>query len=126
MFANNMAEQERYYITNVLTKPQRIEKLNSYISQLPCWYFSPSAKMTMIPMNMSFAKADLAIHVLRMCSQMWQDQFNLHKNGMTPVDISSLLLSLKVIECMCTQERSNEQSNKNASHKSDGKQETWY
>ncbi len=45
MFPNNAAEQERYYLTNVLNKPQRIsmhqsvqhvEQLNSYIAQLPC------------------------------------------------------------------------------------------
>ncbi len=41
VFANNAAEQEQYYIMNVLKKPQRIsipqfvqhvEQLNSYIS----------------------------------------------------------------------------------------------
>jgi len=45
VFPNNAAEQERYYITNVLKKPQRVsicqflqrvEQLNSYIAQLPC------------------------------------------------------------------------------------------
>jgi hypothetical protein len=41
----------------------------------------------MIPMNVPFAKADLVIQVLRMCPLMWQDQFNLHKKGMTPMDI---------------------------------------
>jgi hypothetical protein len=44
VFPNNAAEQERYYITNVLKKPQRVsirqfvqrvEQLNSYIAQLP-------------------------------------------------------------------------------------------
>jgi hypothetical protein len=44
LFPNNAAEQERYYITNLLKKPQRVsirqfvqhvEQLNSYISQLP-------------------------------------------------------------------------------------------
>jgi hypothetical protein len=73
MFPNNAAEQERYYITNVLKKPQRVsihqfvqrvEQLNSYISKLPCWYYSPSMKANMIPMNMPFAEADLSNHVL--------------------------------------------------------------
>ncbi len=49
VFLNNAAEQERYYITNVLKKPQRVsirqfvqrvEQLNSYILQLPCWYYT--------------------------------------------------------------------------------------
>jgi hypothetical protein len=60
MFSNNVAEQERYYITNVLKKPQqvrvcqfvqRVEQLNANIAQLPCWYYSPNAKPLMIPMN---------------------------------------------------------------------------
>jgi hypothetical protein len=91
MFPNNAAEQERYYITNVLKKPQcisirrfvqRVEQINSYISQLPCRYYSPSAKAGTIPMNVAFPEADLASHVLRMCPHMWQDQFNLHKKGL--------------------------------------------
>jgi len=45
VFPSNTAEQEKYYITNVLKKPQRIsirqfvqcvEQLNAYILQLPC------------------------------------------------------------------------------------------
>jgi hypothetical protein len=48
---NNAAEQEKYYLSNMLKKPQRvgrcqfvqrIEQLNAYIAQLPCWYYSPS------------------------------------------------------------------------------------
>jgi hypothetical protein len=76
VFPNNAAEQERYYITNVLKKPQRVsihqfvqhvEQLNSYISQLPCWYYSPSVKASTIPMNVPFAEADLESHILQMC-----------------------------------------------------------
>jgi hypothetical protein len=45
MFPKNAAEQERFYIMNILQKPQRIsmcqfvkhvEQLNSFITQLPC------------------------------------------------------------------------------------------
>jgi hypothetical protein len=116
VFPNNVAEQERYYITNVLKKPQRVsirqfvqrvEQLNSYISQLPCWYYSPSVKTTTIPMNVPFAKADLASHVLRMCPYAWQDQYNLHKKGGAPTDMRSLLQSLKAIKRVCRQEGSN-------------------
>ncbi len=119
MFPNNAAEQERYYITNVLKKPQRVsihqfvqrvEQLNSFILQLPCWYYSPSIKANMIPMNVPFAEADLASHVLRMCPYAWQDQYNLHEKGGTPVDMCSLLQSLEAIERVCGQERS-EKSN---------------
>jgi hypothetical protein len=69
-------------------------------------------------MNMPFAKADLASHILWMCAHMWQDQFILHKKGMTPINMRLLLLSLEAIEHVFTHERSNAQSNKKASHKS--------
>ncbi len=111
---------------NMLKKPQRIsvhqfvqhvEQLNSYIMQLPCWFYSPSAKPSTIPMNVPFTKADLASHVLWMCPLIWQDHFNLHKKGVNPVDMHSLLMSLEAIECVWTQEKSNTQSNKKASNK---------
>ena len=47
-FPNNAVEQEKYYLSNVLKKPQRVgicqfvqcvEQLNIYIAQLPCWYY---------------------------------------------------------------------------------------
>jgi hypothetical protein len=72
VFPNSAAEQERYYIMNVLKKLQRVsicqfvqhvEQLNSYILQLPCWYYSPSVKPKMIPKNVPFAKADLLSHI---------------------------------------------------------------
>jgi hypothetical protein len=46
VFSNNEAEQERYYITNVLKNPQhisisqfvqRVEQLNTYIKHQSCW-----------------------------------------------------------------------------------------
>jgi hypothetical protein len=76
VFPNNAAEQERYYITNVLKKPQGIsicqfmqpvEQLNSYILQLLCWYYSPSVKANTIPMNVPFTEADPSSHILQMC-----------------------------------------------------------
>ncbi len=90
VFPNYADEQEHYFIMNVLKMPQRlsmhqfvqrVEQLNSYIVQLPGLFFSPSAKPNTIPMNVPFAKADLASHVLWKCPHMWQDQFNLHKKG---------------------------------------------
>jgi hypothetical protein len=68
MFPNNAVEQERYYLTNMLKKPhsismhqfvQRVEQLNSYIVQLPCWYQSSSAKPIMFLANVPFTEADL-------------------------------------------------------------------
>ncbi len=58
VFPNNAAEQEKYYLSNVLKKPQRfgvhqfiqhVEQLNAYIAQLPCWYYSPSYNAGMMP-----------------------------------------------------------------------------
>ena len=66
----------------------------------------PSVKATTIPMNVPFAKADLSNHVLQMYPYTWQDQFNLHDKGGTPVDMCLLLLSLKAVEHACGQERS--------------------
>ncbi len=116
VFPNNAAEQERYYITNLLKKPQRVsirqfvqhvEQLNSYILQLPCWFYSPRVKVKTVPMNVSFAKADLASHVLRICHYTWQDQYNLHKKDGAPTNMRSLLQSLEAIERVCGQEGSN-------------------
>jgi hypothetical protein len=70
------AEQEKYYITNVLQKPQRInvcqfvrqvEQLNAYIAQMPCFYYSPNANASTKPENYPFPEAELGAHVLRMC-----------------------------------------------------------
>jgi hypothetical protein len=46
VFPNNVAEQERYYLSNLLKKPQCVgmhqfvqcvEQLNTYVVQVPCW-----------------------------------------------------------------------------------------
>ena len=56
LFPNNAAEQEKYYLSNMLKKPQRvgvhqflqrIEQLNAYAMQLPCWYYSLSYNPSM-------------------------------------------------------------------------------
>jgi hypothetical protein len=100
MFPSNAAEQDWYYITNVLKTPQRIsvrqfvqrvEQLNSYTVQLLCWFYSLSPKPSTTPINVPFAEADLVSHVLWMCPLRWQDQINLHEKGMTPVDIVCFL-----------------------------------
>ncbi len=126
MFPKNAAEQEKYYLSNVLKKPQRvgvsqfvqrIEQLNSYAAQLPCWYYSPSYNALMTPANVPFTEADLASHVLRMCPHQWQDQYNLQEQGITPMDMHSLQASLKAIEHVCTPEKAHAQSSKKASHK---------
>jgi hypothetical protein len=110
-FPINATEQEKYYISNVLRKPQRInvrqfvwcvEQLNAYIAQMPCFYYSPHANASTKPKNVPFTEAELGAHVLRMCPIQWQDQYNMNKKGMTPMDMRSLLMSLEAIECVCT------------------------
>jgi hypothetical protein len=75
-FPINAAEQEKYYISNVLRKPQcinarqfvrRVEQLNAYIAQMPCFYYSPHANASTKPKNVTFTEAELGAHVLRMC-----------------------------------------------------------
>jgi hypothetical protein len=113
-FPINAAEQEKYYITNVLKKPQRVnvrqfvsqvEQLNAYIAQMPCFYYSPHGNASTKPKNVPFPEAELGAHVLRMCPLPWQDQYNLNKKGMTPLDMRMLLTLLEAIERVCTHEK---------------------
>jgi hypothetical protein len=126
VFPNNAAEQEKYYISNLLKKPQRVgvhqfvqclEQLNAYIAQLSCWYYSPSYNAGMTLANVQFTKVDLASHVLQMCLHQWQDQYNLQEKGMTPMDMHSLQASLEAIKHICTPEKAHAQSGKKASQK---------
>ncbi len=79
------------------------------------------------PWTYCLPKADLVRPVQWMYPHTWQDQFNLHKKGMMPVDIQLLLMSLEAIEHICVQERSNAQSMENTSNEGvKWKQETWY
>ncbi len=126
-FPINAVEQEKYYISNVLKKPQRInvrqfvrhvEQLNAYITQMPCFYYSPNANASIKPKNVPFTEAKLGAHMLRMCRLQWQDQYNVNKKGMMPMDIRLLLTLLEVIECSCTYEKGRLESSKKSSHKS--------
>jgi hypothetical protein len=109
-FPINAAEQEKYYITNKLEKPQRInvcqfvrrvEQLNAYIAQMPCFYYSPHANASTKPENIPLTEAELGAHVLHVCPLMWQDQYNLNKKGMMLMDMRLLLTSLEAIEHIC-------------------------
>jgi hypothetical protein len=113
-FPINAAEQEKYYISNVLKKPQHInvcqfvrraEQLNAYIAQMPCFYYSPHANASTKPEIIPFMEAELGAHVLRMCPLQWQDQYNMNKKGMMPMDMRLLLTSLEAIEHVCTYEK---------------------
>jgi hypothetical protein len=126
-FPINAAEQEKYYISNVLKKPQRanvrqfvrrVEQLDAYITQMPCFFYSPNVNASTKPENVPFMEAELGAHVLHMCPIQWQDQYNLSKKGMTPMDMRLLLISLEAIERVCTYENSNLESSEKSSYKS--------
>ncbi len=125
-FPINAAEQEKYYITNVLKKPQRInvcqlvhrvEQLNAYIAQMPCFYYSPNANASTKPKNVLFMEAELGSHMLRMCPIQWQDQYNMNKKGMMPMDMHLILTLLEAIECICTYKKGRPESSKKSSNK---------
>jgi hypothetical protein len=111
-FPIKVAEQEKYYISNVLKKSQRInvrqfvqhvEQLNAYIAQMPCFYYSPQANANTKPENVPFTEAELGAHGLHMCPLQWQDQYNMNKKAMTPMDMQFfILMSLEAIERVCT------------------------
>jgi hypothetical protein len=55
--------------------------------------------------NILFTEAELGAHVLRMCPLPWQDQYNMNKKGMMPMDMRFLLTSLEAIEHICTHKK---------------------
>jgi hypothetical protein len=132
-FPISAAGQEKYYITNVLKKPQcinvqqfvrQVEQLNAYIAQMPCCYYSPNANASTKPENVPFPEAEPGTHVLHMCPLAWQDQYNLNQKGMTPLDMRTLLTLLEAIECICTHEKGkpDEQSKKSFFNGKKGKE----
>ncbi len=82
-----------------------------------CFYYSLNANASTKPENVPFMEAELGSHVLRMCPIQWQDQYNMNKKGMTPMDMHSLLTLLEAIECICTYERGKSESSEKSSNK---------
>jgi hypothetical protein len=95
---------------------RRVEQLNAYIPQMPCFYYSPNANASIKPKNVPFTEAKLGAHVLRMCPLQWQDQNNMNKKGMTPMDMCLLLTLLEAIKCVCTHEKGKLESSEKSSH----------
>jgi hypothetical protein len=50
---------------------RRVEQLNAYIAQMPCFYYSPNANASTKPENVPFTEAELGAQVLRMCPIQW-------------------------------------------------------
>jgi hypothetical protein len=90
-----------------------------------CFYYSPHTNASTKPKNIPFTEAELGAHGLHMCSLIWQDQFNLNKKGMTPMDMCLLLMSLEAIERVCTYKKGKldnfEESNKSSNKGKKGK-----
>jgi hypothetical protein len=85
---------------------------------MPCFYYSPNANASTKPENVPFTEAELGAHVLRMCPLQWQDQYNMNKKGMKPMDMGLLLTLLEAIERICTYEKGKSESSKKSSYKS--------
>jgi hypothetical protein len=90
---------------------------------MPCFYNSPSFIATAKPENIPFTEAELGSHILRTCPIQWQDQYNSHEKGMTPMDLRLLLMSLEAIECVCAQEKATESSEKASTKGENGKKQ---
>jgi hypothetical protein len=84
---------------------------------MPCFYYSPHANASTKPKNIPFTQAVLGAHVLRMCPLQWQDQYNVNKKGMMPMDMHLLLTSLEAIEHVCTYKKGKSESSEKSSNK---------
>ena len=130
MFPSDAAEQQRYYISNVLKKPQRVpvryfvqrvEQLNSYLSYLPCTYDSPRATASTKPV-MAYDEAELASLLLRMCPESWQDQYDLTQDSL-PQSVRKLLGVLENVEKVVSNSDAKEKAARESSEKATGKRD---
>ena len=128
MFPGDAAEQQQFYISNVLKKPQQVpvryffqqvEQLNSYLSHLPCTYESPRATAATKPIQ-SFDGAELANLLLCMCSESWQDQYNLTQD-LLPQSIRKLLGVLENVEKVVASSNAKKKALKESTEKVTGK-----
>ncbi len=85
---------------------------------MPCFYYSSNANASTKSKNVPFTVAELGSHVLHMCPLQWQDQYNMNKKGMMPMDMCLLLTSLEAIKRVCTYEKGELESSEKSSHKS--------
>jgi hypothetical protein len=84
---------------------------------MPCFYYSPNDNASTKPKNVPFMEAELGSHVLRMCPIQWQDQYNMNKKGMMPINMCLLLTLLEAIKCVCTYKKGKLESSKKSSNK---------
>jgi hypothetical protein len=126
VFPINAAEQDNYYIRNVIKTPQhvnvhqfvcRVEQLNAYIVHMLYFYYSLNANASTKPKNVRFKKAELGSHVLHMCPIQWKDQYNMNKKGMMPMDMRLLLTLLEAIKRICTYKKGKSESSEKSPNK---------
>jgi hypothetical protein len=124
MFPGDAAKQQRYYISNVLKKPQRVpvryffqrvEHLNGYLSYLPCTYDSPCATVSTKPV-VAYEEAELASLLLRMCPESWQDQYDLTQDSL-PQSVRKLLGVLENVEQVVANFDAKEKATRESSEK---------
>ncbi len=75
---------------------QHVLQLNSYIEDLLCLFYSPSASLHTQKVK-SFKDVELACNILCMCLLKWQDQYPLLEKCY-PEGVKPLLLILECIE----------------------------
>ena len=97
----------RLNISNCLKKPNKVSicqflqwmlQQNSYIMDLLCLIYSPSASLHTQKVY-SFADLELACNILCMCLLKWQDQYHWLEKCY-PVQVKPLLLILECIEVL--------------------------
>jgi hypothetical protein len=105
VFRYDAAETLRFYISNGLKKPnrvpirdfvRRVERLNGYLTLLPCLYYSSKAAKSTKVVG-PFDDPDLASHILRMVPRNWQDQYEL-TGATVPQSVRELLEALQRIK----------------------------
>ncbi len=106
VFSADAAEMQRFYIQQVVHKPQRatvrqhilqMGLLNDYVKHLPTLKDSSKAVPTTKKGNIPFGKADLAAIVLSSVPMSWQNQYNLN-HSTVPESTRSLLPELEAIK----------------------------
>ncbi len=106
VFSADGAERQRFYIQQVVRKPQRailrqhisrMGVLNDYVKHLPRLKDSSKAVPTTKKGNIPFGEADLAATVLLSVPMLWQNQYNLN-HSMVPKSTRTLLPDLKAIK----------------------------
>jgi hypothetical protein len=105
VFNFDAVEQQKFYISNLLKKLQRVtvqaffthvEQLDSFVVLLPSLFYSPCAMPAMKP-AIPFNEAELANLLLQMCPDSWQNQYHLSRETI-PQDSRKLLIVLENIE----------------------------